>query len=361
MSALALGADLRIPIEEALRRQLDQRMPDARRYGPEFSRLWELAAEKAVGGKLLRSRLLVEIHHALSDDAESDPLPATVLEIAALVEQIHFACLLHDDIIDGDVLRRGTTNLIGALSTEAHPRIDEEARLHWARSSALLMGDLLLASALLGAARADLASRVRDRLLDVIDRTVTETVAGEHRDVGLADGIIPPDLETILAMTADKTAAYSFELPLRCGAILAGASEDAEAALVDIGRPLGLAYQLQDDLLSVFGEEAEHGKDPRSDLREGKVTAIIAFARTTSTWPRIAPLFGSPDLQPGEEADVRDLLRACGAEAFVQRLVDEEIATARALLSTAERSGTLPPTAVDRVARLVDRVEGRRS
>ncbi|GAT73989.1 polyprenyl synthetase family protein [Microbacterium hydrocarbonoxydans] len=362
---LDVTADVRARVSQTLRRQLAERTPSEHAYGPEFTRLWQLAAEHAAGGKLLRPLLLVETHAGLAQRGAEDAPDPGVLQVAALVEQLHFAFLLHDDVIDGDLRRRGTANLIGVLSgigSAAAGHVDERGReLHWARSSALLMGDLLLSSALLGFARADLPAGARTRLLALVDHTVTETVAGEHGDVGLADGMIPPDLPAILATTARKTATYSFELPLRCAAILSGASKATETTLGAIGRRVGLAYQLQDDLLSAFGEHSEHGKDPFSDLREGKQTAIIAFARMTSAWPRIATRFGAPDLGPDEGGEMRELLRECGAERFVRRLVDEEFAAATAMATEAERSGRMPGAALDAVRTLLARLEGRRS
>ena len=358
---LDIGVGLRGRIEETLRRQLAERTPDEGVYGAEFTRLWRLAAEHAAGGKLIRPLLMLETRDGFEGPGRGSGADATALELAALIEQLHFAFLLHDDIIDGDVRRRGAANLIGTLSGAGRATSGASGKeLHWARSSALLMGDLLLTSALLGFARADIGADARSRLLAVVEHAITETVAGEHGDVGLADGMIAPDLPGILATTANKTATYSFELPLRCAAILAGAARPAETILGTIGRRLGLAYQLQDDLLSTFGEAVEHGKDPYSDLREGKQTAIIAYARLTSSWPRISRVFGATEIRPEEGEEARALLRECGAERFVRRLIDEEFAAVRAALDDAASAG-IPAGATRAVRSLLTRLERRRS
>jgi geranylgeranyl diphosphate synthase type II len=177
----------------------------------------------------------------------------------------------------------------------------------------------------------------------------------------LADGIIPPDLRTILSMSAYKTATYSFVLPLRAAAVLAGSSPAAEEQLTAIGRHLGLAYQLQDDLLSVFGDSRSHGKDAFSDLREGKETAIIAYARMTGHWPSIELHFGSIGLSAENAADIRDRLRECGAEQFARSLVDEQLVAVSSVLAEAEEAGTISASAGRTILGLAARIESRRA
>lgn len=360
MAAMATDEDLSTRIETALRLRFDERGSAAEAYGPEFAALWKTAAGHALGGKLIRPRLLLDFRMALAPDGLTHRDAECAVDVAANVELLHYAFLLHDDVIDGDLMRRRRPNLIGSLA-ERRSDAPDDAELHWARSSAILMGDLLLSSAILGFARADVTVSARERLLTLMEQTILETVAGEHTDVGLSDGIIPPDLRTILSMSAYKTATYSFVLPLLSAAVLAGASPSAEEQLRAIGRHLGLAYQLQDDLLSVFGDAQEHGKDPYSDLREGKETAIIAYARMTGHWPSIELHFGTPDLSEQRCADIRDRLRECGAENFARSLVDEQLAAVSMVLSEAEATGTISPEAGRTVLALAARIESRRA
>lgn len=358
MNTTATEEDLGIRIEEALRRRFSERSSAAEPYGTEFVALWHAAAEHAIGGKLIRPRLLIELLRSLTPSGLTGAEVERAVDIAVHVELLHFAFLLHDDVIDGDLVRRRRPNLIGSL-VERRSAEPAEPALHWARSSAILMGDLLLASAVLGFARADVSSTVRARLLTLLEQTIFETVAGEHTDIGLSDGIIAPDLRTILSTSAYKTATYSFVLPLRAAAVLADSSPASEEQFTAIGRHLGLAYQLQDDLLSVFGDPDAHGKDAFSDLREGKETAIIAYARMTGHWPRIELRFGSLDLSEADAADIRDRLRECGAERFVHTLVQEHLDTVSTILADAEAAGTISPSAGRTIRGLTSRIEGR--
>lgn len=358
---------LHTAIEISLRRRLDQHVVEAEAHGPHFAQLWRTAAEHAVGGKLLRPRLLIETCRAFATaTAHAEAAEHSIIDLAGAIELLHYAFLLHDDVIDGDCERRGRPNLIGTLTRNGPAAIavdaGEPARAdHWGRSGAVLMGDVFLSTALLGFARLDLASPARARLLDLVERTVAETVSGEYADVGFSDGMLPVDLPSVLRMSTSKTAAYSFELPLRSASILSHAGDEAEQALSTAGRRIGLAYQLQDDLLSVFGEQAIHGKDPYSDLREGKETAIIAYARMTSAWPSIEARFGERDITVAQAERLRDLLRECGAERYASALVAEQLEEARTVVDDAVASDTLPPAVAQVVLTLADRLEGRRS
>ncbi|WP_091226282.1 polyprenyl synthetase family protein [Microbacterium sp. 3J1] len=359
MSSTIVHEDMGIRVEEILRQRFSVHSESAEAYGAEFASLWRAAADHALGGKLVRPRLLLDIHRALAPDAGTEPTAAAV-DVATHIELLHYAFLLHDDVIDGDLTRRRRPNLIGALAA-ASLGTSEEDSLHWARSSAILMGDLLLSAAVLGFARADIPHQARIGLLDLIEQAIIETVAGEHTDVALSHGIIAPELPTVLSMSVYKTATYSFSLPLRAAALLAGAPLTAQDTLHAVGRHLGLAYQLQDDLLCVFGDHRTHGKDAFSDLREGKETAIIAYARSTPAWPHIEPAFGSSDLSLQAAAEIRDRLRDCGAESFVTGLIGDQLDSMHALLADAERSGDLNSDAARSILMAAARLEGRQA
>lgn len=383
----------RSAIEDELGAFFHARTAVAQTYGDEFVRLWALAGESVLGGKLVRPLLLVATYDALhpidaaigdacgggsvsvSDDDIQDECGCdrdTVIRIASAIEVLHYSFLLHDDVIDGDLTRRGRPNLIGALLADAsHPArtsglpsdaegaASSATELHWARTGGILMGDLLLASTHQTFARVCLKPAVRLRLLDLLEHTIMESVAGEQLDVGLGGGLIAPELATILAMSTYKTATYTFELPLRAAAILAGADAPVADALSAAGRHLGLAFQLQDDLLSTFGDPDQHGKDSFSDLREGKQTALIAYARLTDQWSVIEPLFGQRNLISEAGIRLQELLVSCGAEQFVRLLIDEQLSAFFKLLDT---QPTEIPAQVRRVlVELASRLEHRQS
>ncbi|QIM16534.1 polyprenyl synthetase family protein [Leucobacter insecticola] len=362
-------------IETELQRQLAVYSQHSTAYGAHFAELWEITSECILGGKLIRPRLLIGAFDALANSqAETPPVSRdAVIRIAAATELLHYSFLLHDDVIDGDLFRRGRPNLIGTLLQVRRPEPlcasdavlaqdeagEQRGPLHWARTSGILMGDLLLSATHQIFAREALPEEIRIRLLDILDHTITESVVGEHLDVGLSDGLVPADLDTVLNMSRLKTATYTFELPLRAALVLAGASARAEMVVGMVGRHLGIAFQLQDDLLSTFGDATEHGKDMFSDLREGKETVIIAYARMSEAWPSIEPYHGRANLTEEDGVFARKLLIECGAEGFIRSLIDEQIRTCIEFLAQPDHQ--LPVEVIRYIEDLVASLEERRS
>ena len=338
---------------------------------PQLAQVLRLASRCVSGGKLLRPRLLLGAFDSLSQSLDSARVETrsvrspVALRVAAAIELLHFSFLLHDDVIDEDLFRRGERNFIGRVldqATSGSRETEDEAGerpLHWARTNGILVGNLMLTAAHQVFARQALRLDDSERLLDLFDVSVSESVVGELCDVGLSDGVIASDLSTVLEMTRMKTATYTFELPLRTAAVLAGASIEVEEALGQVGRHLGVAFQLQDDLLSAFGSAREHGKDPFSDFREGKETALIAYARMTSFWPSIEPLLGAPGFTEEHGLAIRRMLTDCGAEAFIRSMVEDQIRTALEGLSRDD--GVVPIATVQWITGVVDSLEGRTS
>ncbi|WP_210603052.1 polyprenyl synthetase family protein [Brevibacterium oceani] len=380
-AGVAFGPSITSGIESEIRREMDARAQQLAALGSAATHAWDLASRCVLGGKLVRPRLLVGAVDALGASRLSDGVDVSVrsgtevgsqrnagarersVRIAAAVELLHFAFLLHDDVIDGDLMRRGRPNFIGLLLEEWDESGEvagtATSRLRAARSTAMLVGDLLLSTAHRIVFREAAPGQTGQRLLEALDQAVLESVSGELTDVALSSGRIRPELAEVVEMSRQKTATYSFELPLRSAAILTGLEPEAEALLGQVGALLGLAYQLQDDLLSVFGHSDDHGKDPYSDLREGKETAIIALARRSAAWPLIEPHFGVGSLGAGEGAQMRSLLSDCGAEAEVRALVDELSANARELFAT--EADLLGPDMVLLLDDLIGALDGRRS
>lgn len=341
--AIDTETTLKLDVERALEDFFSARKLTAASYGENFERLWALSSQGVRGGKLVRPVLMLKTYDALVASAggltgygAQSPSREAILKIAGAIELLHYSFLLHDDVLDGDVVRRGRPNLIGALLTDAPDGFEDDHQTqvnsHWANTGAILMGDLLLSNVHQLFARVCVADTGNLRLLDLLEHVITESVAGEHLDVAFGDGVLTPDLADILEMCVFKTATYSFEFPLRAAVILAGFESDLEEGLSVAGRHLGLAFQLQDDLLSTFGDPSVHGKDPFSDLREGKHTAVIAYARQTSAWSSIEPVFGKSDLSMQEAETARSFLVECGARDFVQGLLDAEVKAFRACL-----------------------------
>ena len=313
--------------DDALSRLLDGGAARAAATAPQHARLWAALALATEGGKRFRPALVVAAHDALGGRRS-----AAALEVGAAVELLHTAFVIHDDVIDGDDVRRGRPNVSGtfrALGLEygAPP----EGAVELGRTAGILAGDLALAAAIRAAATCGAPSAVVGRLLDLFDAALHTTAAGELADVELSIGTATSSLGGSLAMAEQKTGAYSFELPLQAGALLAGADESTVADLGDAGRSLGIAFQLVDDLLGVFGDPDRTGKSATSDLRARKQTPLLVHARSTPEWGQIMTHVGR-ELDDRELDEVRDLLVRSGSRDYVEGMVEAHLAAAQDVL-----------------------------
>ena len=269
--------------------------------------------------------------------AGGDPNARDWLDVAAGLELLHAFALLHDDVMDGSALRRGRPAL--------HRRLEEDhQRGRWrgeprrfGEGVAVLLGDLAFTCAdrLVRTAGSDVAA--------VWDELRIELMMGQYLDVA---GASP-------RVSADR--AGTPHRPVQIGRIQRRAAPAPRCsprgrtlALIDgytaFGRPLGEAFQLRDDLLGVFGDEASTGKPAGDDLREGKPTVLLAVARRLAGFhgTRLLARVGAVDLEDDEVDRLRHLLVECGASAGVERMIEERHARALDALQLMEL-----PTPVD--------------
>ncbi|MEL5990493.1 polyprenyl synthetase family protein [Microbacterium phosphatis] len=316
-------------VDKVIEQYFAARISRAEALGLTAADLWRRAALSARGGKRLRPRLVLLTHDALGG---ADRASAAV--VAAAFEVLHSALLLHDDVLDGDLLRRGRPNLAGEFAGEALERgVATANATAWGSASGLLAGDLLLSG--VHTLIAGLDSPARAELNEIVDDALLLTAAGEHADIGFALGVMPSAAGDIRRMMEHKTAAYSFAAPLRAGAVLARADRATADALWRIGTGLGLLYQLRDDVLGVFGDEGRTGKSAMGDLREGKRTLLVAFADGEPEWREVEHLFGSRSLGPEDAHRLRGALVASGALRQVEDLIAAQVAQVDARIADA--------------------------
>ena len=331
--------------ERRLREQFDARLDDyfaeqsarAALHDERFRELWTRLRALARGGKRVRPLLLLTAHDGLGGPRRPDAVRAAVG-----VELLHTALVIHADIIDGDLERRGAPNITASFAADARARgLSEPRSRAWGETMALLAGDLLLSAAVREVARIEAPAALRDRVLAVLDEGVYLAASGEQADVAYGIGLEHPDAEAIRAMMHRKTACYSFETPLRMGAVLAEAPEPLVHRLGEIGRGLGILFQLRDDLLGAFGRPELTGKSASSDLREGKVTMLVAFARDEPAWQAVAPLWGRPGLAEHEVELLREALTVCGARRRLEKEIEREGAHVLSLIGAARLPSAL--------------------
>ncbi|GLB67691.1 polyprenyl synthetase family protein [Arthrobacter mangrovi] len=338
-------------VDGTLERFFSDGMDRADRLGAGYAGLWRALRSAARGGKRVRPALVLAAYTGLGG-----PDPAPAAPVAAAFELLHTALVLHDDVIDRDFKRRGVPNLAGVYRARAAGQgMSLEEAAHRGQSAAIIAGDLALTGAYRLIAGAELAADLRLTLLDELDSAVFASAGGELLDVEFSGTPEQPSLQEVLRMSRLKTAVYSFEAPLRAGALMAGASADALRTVGTAGRCIGTAYQLVDDLLGMFGDEAETGKSTTGDLAEGKCTPLIAYARLCPEWEQLAELLGGTPTRQ-DAARARRLLEQCGAREYVEDLAECYASRARAALA----ESALPEALVADLESVLERAVQRR-
>ncbi|MCL4541786.1 MAG: polyprenyl synthetase family protein [Chloroflexi bacterium] len=274
------------------------------------------------GGKRLRAALVYAGYLACA------PL-TSVMEVAltpgaGAVELLHAFLLVHDDIIDRDDFRHGVPTVHASLRSWFAEHYAEEASERYGRSLGLLTGDIAAMLAVEVLSQLPFAPALVLHALRVMTRVAVSTGFGEALDV-LAERQPEVSTERALLIHEYKTAKYSIEGPLHIGAVLAGASDEQLAGLSRFALPFGVAYQLQDDLLGVFGDEVLTGKAVGADLREGKRTPLVTMTLERAEGSVLRELLGDSHLSPEGITRARQLLRDSGALAECQRIIRSSI------------------------------------
>ena len=256
------------------------------------------------GGKRVRPRLLLLFADALGHEGPAQH------ELAATVEFIHTATLLHDDVVDESSLRRGRAT----------------ANALFGNAASVLVGDFLYSRAF-----QMMVSVNQMRVLDVVADATNVIAEGEVLQLM---NMHDPDLavEDYLQVIRFKTAKL-FEASARLGAILGKADAATEEACADFGRRLGTAFQLVDDLLDYEGRSEELGKNVGDDIREGKATLPILLAMERCSPDEREMLRQA--IRTGEVEGLNqiiDVVRRTGAIESTRAAAEEEIDRARANL-----------------------------
>ncbi len=288
----------------------------------------EALSRAALGGKLLRPRLMGEVV-----DAYGGPLDHEACRVSVALELLHTTLVVHDDVIDDDLTRRGRPNVAGEFAAlharRSGQRIDHSAGRSDAKGIAVIAGDLALASVFRLVHRAPLA--VRDEVCQLMDDALVASAVGEYLDVVHSwPGVRPSDADMRSAAHL-KTAVYSFETPLVLGALFADAPAEHVVALRDAACNMGEAYQIADDVLGAFAHDTVLGREIASDLENHRETAVITAARKTANWPRIEAL-RSGTLNVHGIAQLRRELLSSGARELAMTRAEALVTSASASL-----------------------------
>jgi len=333
---------LTVAITEQLRRYLRDRRARTAYIGGDYDTLVAALEDFVLnGGKRLRPAFAYWGWRAV---ANGEPDPDVLLLFSAL-ELLHACALVHDDVIDDSSTRRGKPTAhvrFAALHRERRWRGSAE---RFGTSAAILLGDLALAWAddiVFEVSFGSKRSRAPDaqrRIQGVWGEIRTEVLGGQYLDI-VAEASAAESVESAMNVDTFKTACYTVARPLQLGAAAAADRPDVQDLFGRFGTDLGVAFQLRDDVLGVFGDPTVTGKPSGDDLRSGKRTVLLAeavqLARRSD--PSAANLLRSSIGAPLTDAQVhrlRDVIVSVGALAAAERRIAELTDRALATLAAA--------------------------
>lgn len=304
-------------------------------------------------GKRIRPALLYYTYRACGGPSDDEVMP-----MAMAVELLHTYLLVHDDIMDHADLRRGgysAHRMFAALHRERDWRGSSE---HFGESAAILLGDLAQGLALELYSSVEPAPEVASSFRQSFAAMCQEVVLGQYLEMtaGYRENLEEDELLRVLRM---KSGRYSVERPVQLGALLARAPRATQQALTDYALRIGEAFQLQDDLLGMFGDAETVGKPVGADLVEGKYTLLIHHALRQLSEPErdlLVRALGNPALKPAEVETIQRLIEASGARRRVGLMIEERLREARSRLQGLD----LQSEGAEFLGGLIDYLRGRR-
>ena len=328
-AAAPSAVELASAVTDQLREYLRNRRGGAAYIGTDYAELTAGLEEFVLrGGKRLRPAFAYWGWRAVADPVEdaANPVDPSILRLFSALELLHACALVHDDVIDASATRRG-------LPTVHRLFADKHRRSNWhglpeqfGVSAAILLGDLALVWADDIVATTDLPVDAQQRVRRVWSAIRTEVLGGQYLDI-VAEASGAESVASAMTVNIYKTASYTISRPLQFGAVAAADRPDVLAAFHELGTSLGVAFQLRDDVLGVFGDPAVTGKPSGDDLRSGKRTVLLAEAveRADKVDPVAAKLLRTSIGTELSDAQVKELclvIESVGALAAVEGRID---------------------------------------
>lgn len=329
---------------ELVQKQLDQFCADRRvefeAISPDLVPVVDYTNSLLQGGKRFRALFCywswaaaLEGAEVQQNEAQKAKSASAMVGICSSLEMFHAAALVHDDLLDQSDTRRGAPSI--------HRRFEQ---LHkdsgWVGSperfgvaGSVLVGDLMLgwSSELFGNALLTSPSNSSEAAARAeFSKMRVEVMAGQYLDVLEENAASTRPIEEAVGranrVILYKTAKYSIEAPLLIGAAFAGASPSALRGLSAFGIPLGMAFQLRDDVLGVFGDPSVTGKPAGDDLREGKRTVLVALTRqslSSGSGQIFDEMLAQRDLNAEQIAFLQQTIIGSGALSKTERMIEE--------------------------------------
>ncbi len=334
------------PVDRLLTGFLAERVAELEQLDPALRPVGAAVADLvATGGKGLRPAFVYWGHRATGaphDDGVTVP--------AAAVQLLHTFALIHDDVMDRSAERRGRPAAhVSLAGTHGAEGLSGDAGW-FGVGGAILAGDLAFVWADQLLDEADLPPDAIERARRVFGALRVEVMAGQYLDLRLA-GLTTATEVDARRVALLKSGRYTVTRPLQLGAAIVGTDPLLDQALCAYGDAVGLAFQLRDDILGLFGDPAVTGKGALEDLRGGKRTVLVLRALqlgTREVRAVVGAALGNPDLDEAGADRAREAIVSCGALDAVERMLAGQQETA------CRAAGRLPEPARAALSELAD-------
>ncbi len=314
--------DYCLPYARKLNRFLDrffsQKEKESTKINPVVAETWQVFRKFVAGGKRIRGCLIKLGHECFKKPDEEKLLP-----VSAAMEIVHGAILMHDDIIDASQFRHGRPTVHEQYKKKyqqkAYNKGDPQ---HYAESMALVVGLKGYFEVMRLLAQAQFPAENRTAAIEELGRFMTETGYGEVLDVDFAYRSRVSEKDVLL-IHQFKTAQYTLVGPLKIGGLLTGASKKEVGKFENYGFPIGLAFQIQDDILGMFGDEKKLGKSVDDDLKEGKNTLLytqVLKKGNSDQKKRLKNLWGKQTASQSDVQEARRIIQVTGSLEYSQKL-----------------------------------------
>ncbi|MFW6139110.1 MAG: polyprenyl synthetase family protein [Spirochaetota bacterium] len=219
-----------------------------------------------LGGKMIRGGLLV-----LSSLMFGARPTSSVIQAAAALELVQSSLLIHDDIMDRDYTRRGTSSIFYQYKNTGE-KLGQPDPYHFGESMGICAGDIGFFLAFEILSGLDVEPAATQNIIMYWSQELSVVGLAQMQDLSFSQPDQHITEDQVVDLYRYKTARYSFSVPLVTGAMIAGADQSARETLHSLGEKLGVVFQIKDDELGLFGSEAKTGKPVGSDIKEGKKT-----------------------------------------------------------------------------------------
>lgn len=304
-------------IDKFLAKFFRQKIKESRKITPIAAEMWQKLEDFIAGGKRIRGGLV-----KLGYEYFGGKNKKAILPVSVAIELTNAAILVHDDIIDQADFRHGRSTIHRQYQKYHEIHYKKGNPLHYGESIAMMVGDIGIYGAVDLISKSGFPEKAKHKVIQELIDFMIKTAYGENLDVDLAyrEKVKEKDITIINTL---KTAYYTLVGPLKMGGISGGASNRQLKIFEGYGIPVGIAFQLQDDILGMFGSVEKLGKPVDSDIKEGKNTLLYTQALKRGNFrqqKKLMSLWGKKDITPTEIEEARKIIKETGSLEYSQKL-----------------------------------------